>query len=87
MRSKIAKSFVKSITPPIIIDLLKRSVAHPVKQEAPVSTFQKTRESVQSDEYIRWLCQIPGVDFLAPDDGNIVAFDHATSGICPMRGR
>ncbi len=76
MRRMTIKSFLKSVTPPIIIDLLKTSVVHPVKEVASVSTLLKNKESVQSDEYIRWLCQITG-GFLTAGNGNIVAFDHA----------
>ena len=76
MRRKTVKSFLKNITPPIIVDLLKTSVVHPPKEEAPVLMFQKTKKSVQADEYIRWLCQILG-GFLDSDNGNIAAFDHA----------
>jgi hypothetical protein len=76
MRPQNAKSFLKSITPPIIIDLLRTSVAHSPKEMVPVLTLEKNKESIQSDEYIRWLCQILG-GFLDSNNGNIVAFDHA----------
>jgi len=47
-------------------------VAHPGKEAAVVNK----KESIQSDEFIRWLCQVSG-GFLTARHGNIVAFDHA----------
>ena len=76
MHRPVVKNAIRSITPPIIFEFAKRVLRPASSGEAHLSIFQQYSQTIQSDEYIVWLCQILG-GFLTPGDGNIAAFDYA----------
>lgn len=66
------KKIVLNITPPFLIKLAKKILTPDHK----ISLLSEVRQDIQSDEYIRWICQIQG-GWLNVGHGNIADFNYA----------
>ncbi|MEE3717381.1 class I SAM-dependent methyltransferase [Tumidithrix elongata RA019] len=77
MINRLAKQIFFGVTPPILTGLI-RQLIHRSKhqQNDELKGFHESKQSIESDEYIQWICQILG-GWLSAGHGNIAAFDYA----------
>jgi len=66
------KNFILNITPPYIVKIAKKIIIS--KHKTPL--LHQISSGIESDEYIRWICQIQG-GWLNVGHGNIADFNYA----------